>query len=302
MPIVRPCDDTNAIELGDLVAYLNDVKIDPRDDDAMLDAAPMLKQLANNKTFIADLALKELRERKNLDSIDNSYTPQTIMLTSPDRGYFIRANFWPSENDHIFKASGAKAFFYFAPHDHNFNFLTVGYMGPGYKSNYYEYEYETVAGYSGEEVPLRFVEDSALHEGKVMLYRSFRDVHDQRPGDSMSMSINIMENSMRGNFLDQYSFDTEKGCVDGILNRIGASALLPMLAVCGGGNANDFLTETMAGHRSGRVRCIAADALSSAQVDVEAAMAIHLLGTSSDSEHVRGHCRKRLATLETLIA
>ena len=302
MPIVRPCDETDAIELGDMIAYLEDSKTDTRDEEAMLAAAPMLKKLANNRTFIADLALRELRERKNLDSIDNNYTPQTIMLTKPDRGYFMRANFWPSDSDHIFRSSGAKAFFYYAPHDHNFNFLTVGYFGPGYKSNYYEYDYGLVDGYEGEPVPLRFVEHSALSEGKVMLYRALRDVHDQRPGDAMSMSINIMENSLRGNFLDQYSFDTDRNCVSGILNRIGATALLPMVAAAGGEDAVDFLEETRTRHRSGRVRCIAADALAAVQPDALASIEVHRRGADNDDAQVRGHSLQRIATLEALLA
>ncbi|HEX8194203.1 MAG TPA: transposase [Allosphingosinicella sp.] len=301
MPIVRPCDDTDAIELGDLLAYLEDSKIDTRDEDAMLAAAPMLKKLSNNRTFIADLALKELRERKHLDSIDNSYTPQTIMLTKADRNYFVRANFWPSDNDHIFRSSGAKAFFYYAPHDHNFNFLTVGYFGPGYRSNYYEYEYGTVDGYEGEPVGLRFVEESALSEGKVMLYRALRDVHDQRPGEAMSMSINIMENSLRGNFLDQYSFDTERNCVSGILNRIGATALLPMIAVAGGDDSRDFLEETGRSHRLGRIRCIANDALASVQPDAAGSIEVHRRGAENDDAQVRGHSLKRIEALEALL-
>ena len=42
----------------------------------------------------------------------------------------------------MFKASGISPFFYHVPHDHNFSFLTVGYLGPGYWSEYYEYDYE----------------------------------------------------------------------------------------------------------------------------------------------------------------
>lgn len=302
MPIVAPCTETDAIELEDMIAYLEDSKIDPRDEAAMLAAAPMLKRLGNNRTFVADLALKELKERKHLDSIDNNYTPQTIMLTKADRGYFMRANFWPSAEDHILRSSGPKAFFYHAPHDHNFNFLTVGYMGPGYESNYYEYEYGDVAGFAGEPVALRFVERSALSQGKVMLYRAFRDVHDQMPGDAMSMSINIMENSMRGNFMDQYSFDTDRGCVDGILNRIGATALLPMLAVCGGDEAADFLEQTSRRHRSGRIRCIATDALAGVQGDLERSIEIHRYGTSNENAQVRGHCAQQVVKLEQLLA
>jgi hypothetical protein len=34
------------------------------------------------------------------------------------------------------RASGAAAFVYGLPHDHNFDFLTLGYFGPGYWSDY----------------------------------------------------------------------------------------------------------------------------------------------------------------------
>ncbi len=298
MPIVRHFDDTAAIELDDMIAFIEDNAIDPRSEDDMLAAAPMLKKLGNNRTFIADMALKELKERRNLDAIDHNYTPQTIMLTKANKRYFMRCNFWPSESDHIYRSSGARAFFYFAPHDHNFNFLTVGYKGPGYKSDYYEYDYDQVHGYPGESVPLRFVESSALAEGKVMLYRAFRDVHDQRPGDAMSMSINIMENSLRGNFMDQYGFDTGTMTVSTILNRIGATSLLPILAVAGDDNAIDFLNETGRRHTSGRVRTAALSALASVQVDMAGAIAVHRRGLENDDAQVRGFCRDRLVQLE----
>ncbi|GGI77150.1 hypothetical protein GCM10007973_12560 [Polymorphobacter multimanifer] len=304
MPIVRHFDDTASIELDEMIAFIEDNAVDPRNEDDMLAAAPLLKRLGNNRSFIADMALKELKARNNLDAIDHNYTPQTIMLTPANKRWFMRCNFWPSASDHIFRSSGAKAFFYFEPHDHNFNFLTVGYKGPGYKSDYYEYDYDDVLGYPGEAVPLRFVESSALEEGKVMLYRAFRDVHDQRPGDAMSMSINIMENSLRGNFMDQYGFDTKTMTVSGILNRIGATALLPILAVAGedDGNTLDFLTETARGHVSGRVRTVALNALAGVQPDALGAIAVHQGGLTNDDPQVRGFCRERLARLEALVA
>src|SRR3546814_33924 len=80
--------------------------------------------------------------------------------------------------------SGTDPFFYGKAHDHNFSFLTVGYMGPGYWSEYYEYDYANVAGYVGEKVNLRYIEKSKLDEGKVMLYRIHRDVHLQLPARS----------------------------------------------------------------------------------------------------------------------
>ncbi len=69
------------------------------------------------------------------------------MLHRASEKYFIRANFWPSPRDSVFKLSGTSPFFYGLPHDHNFSFLTVGYLGPGYWSEYYEYDYAAVTGF-----------------------------------------------------------------------------------------------------------------------------------------------------------
>lgn len=305
MPIVIETSESDVIQLDDLVEHLMAEKIDTRDHDAMIAAGPMLKKLGNNKTFIADLALAELKSRKNLDSFSNSYGPQTIMLTPPERDkheFFIRANFWPSPADHIFRSSQATDFFYHSPHDHSFNFLTVGYLGPGYKSNYYEYDYETADGYLGEDVSLRFVETSSLTEGKVMLYRGFMDVHDQMPGDAMSMSINIMENSFRGGFLDQYQFDIEHGKICKLINRVSAAALLPILAAVEDGNATDFLQEVSRSHAFGRVRCIALDALASVAATPEAAIDLYRGSLQTSHGQVAGHSRYRIDQLEALVS
>ena len=124
--------------------------------------------------------------------------------------------------------SGPDPFFYGVPHDHNFSFLTVGYLGPGYWSDYYEYDYGAVVGFPGEDVALRFVEKSRLEQGKVMLYRAHRDIHLQLPADAMSVSLNILETSHNSVFRDQYRFDVERSKIAGIMTR---TSLEPMLAL-----------------------------------------------------------------------
>jgi hypothetical protein len=228
-----------------------------------------------------------------------------MMLYGPKKvsqNFFVRANIWPSPRDHIYVTSGAEQFFYHYPHDHSFNFLTVGYFGPGYSSNYYEYDYGAAAGYLGEKVPLRFVEHSALSEGKVMLYRACMDVHDQFPGDSLSISLNIMENTMRASIHDQYAFDVGKGEISALINRIPSSALLPLVAGLGDGDGTDFLTETMRRHPAERVRCSAMMALAGASGGVEEAMAVYEAQLGSDQAMVRGWAGHQLARLEKLAA
>ena len=207
MARIIPCAEERMLSLGDLVQALNDESFDPADEESFAAAAPLLKGLANNRDFLAEIAIAELKDRCNRQSLENRYSSQVIMLHRASEKYFIRANFWPSPRDSVFKASGTSPFFYHVPHDHNFSFLTVGYLGPGYWSEYYEYDYGEVVGLPGEKVDLRFIEKAKLDQGKVMLYRAHRDVHNQLPADDMSISINIMEASNRLPFLSQYQFD-----------------------------------------------------------------------------------------------
>lgn len=298
MPRVIPCDDEAPLELGDLVQALNDESFDPLDEDSFAAAGPLLKGLANNRRFLADIALAELKDRCARQSLENRYSSQVIMLHRASEKYFIRANFWPSERDSVFKASGTSPFFYHVPHDHNFSFLTVGYLGPGYWSEYYEYDYDKVVGVPGEKVDLRFVEKTKLDPGKVMLYRAHRDVHDQLPADAMSVSINIMEASPRQPFLSQYRFDVKRCEVAGILTRSSSEALLALAANHGGANGRDLVESFAAGHPCDRIQFAALRELAAAQPDVDSGLEILARGTSSANRFVAAMSAHEIAAVE----
>lgn len=303
MPIVIKTDEDEAIGIEELVEYLHDAKIETADHDSMVSAGFMLKRLANNRNFLSQLAVDELKNRKNLGASSNRYGPQVIMLYAPrrrDQNFFMRANFWPSTQDHIFRASGPEQFFYHHPHDHSFNFLTVGYLGPGYHSNYYEYDYSNTHGYPEEQVNLKFIENMSLDEGKVMLYRSCIDIHDQLPPDSMSISLNIMELSIRGGAIDQYSFDTDKSCVSSMINRMPMACLMPLIAASSDDNGHDYLTETSRTHMSGRVRLSAIRAMAAAEQNLDACRNVLALGLSNDDGLVSGWAATQLRRLEIL--
>ena len=286
MPRVLPCEDEAPIELGDLVQALNDDGFDPADEDSFAAAAPLLKRLASNRDFLAELAIAELKDRCTRQSLENRYSSQVIMLHRASDKFFIRANFWPSERDSVLKASGSSPFFYHVPHDHNFSFLTVGYLGPGYWSEYYEYDYESVVGLPGEKVDLRFIEKAKLDQGKVMLYRAHRDVHNQLPADEMSVSINIMEASPRLPFLSQYRFDVEKCEVAGILTKTASEALLALAANHPGGNARDLVESFAAHHPCDRIQFAALRELAAAEPEVGAQLERLACGAKSANAFV----------------
>jgi hypothetical protein len=270
MPRIIPCPEEDKIELGDLIQALNDDGFDPTDEDSFAAAGPLLKRLANNRGFLADIALAELKNRCARQSASNRYSAQVIMLHRASEKYFVRANFWPSERDSVFKSSGTSPFFYHVPHDHNFSFLTVGYLGPGYWSEYYEYDYHKVVGIPGEKVDLRYIEKARLEPGKVMLYRAHKDVHDQLPADDMSISINIMEASPSLPFLSQYRFDVKTCEIAGILNRTSSEALLALAANHGSGNGRDLVESFAASHPCDRLRFAALRELAATAPDVDA--------------------------------
>ena len=298
MPRIVDCPQEDAFELGDLVAALNDESFDPGDEDSFAAAGPLLKRLANNRAFLADLAIAELKDRCSTQTRENRYSSQVIMLHRASEKYFIRANFWPSERDSIFKASGTSPFFYQVPHDHNFSFLTVGYLGSGYWSEYYEYDYETVVGVPGEKVDLRFVEKARLDPGKVMLYRAHRDVHNQLPADDLSVSINIMEASPRLPFFSQYRFDVKKCEIAGILTRTSSEALLAIAANHDGGNARDLVESFAARHPCDRVQFSALCELAAAEPTIDAGLARLACGTASSRRLVASLSAQEIGRIE----
>ena len=297
MARVIACEETRAITLGDVVQALNDEAFDPSDEESFAACAPLLKRLSNNRDFLAEIATAELKDRCATQTLENRYSSQVIILHRASEKYFIRANFWPSERDSIFRASGASPFFYHVPHDHNFSFLTVGYLGPGYWSEYYEYDFEAVVGVPGEKVDLRFIEKTKLDQGKVMLYRAHKDVHNQLPADDMSVSINIMEASNRLPFLDQYRFDVKKCEIAGILTKTSTEALLA-LAANHGGNGRDVVESFARNHPSDRIQFAALRELAAAEADIDAGLDLLSRGAASPGAYVAAMSALEIARAE----
>ncbi len=264
MPRVIEMADNTSISVAECSEILHASGFDPRDEGSLLHAAWQLRRLGNDQAFLGDLLIDQLAARHRDEPQDSAYGPQAIMLSRPAGGdFFLRAAIWPSAQDHIVRASGDASFVYGLAHDHNFDFLTVGYFGPGYWSDYYEYDYEAVAGAAGEDVGLRFVERSRLEPGKLMHYRAHRDVHAQLPADSLSVSLNVMHASGAQGWLDQYGFDVAEGRITRVLSNGASEAFLRIAVGLGGDEAKDLATRFARHHPSDRMRIHALDALAS---------------------------------------
>jgi hypothetical protein len=298
MPRLIPAETDERLELAELVEMLETGDFDSQDEDNFASWGIQLKKLANDRAFLADMMIDELKQRCDGQVRDNQYSAQVVMLHGRSSKFIMRANFWPALKDSVVRHSGTDPFFYGTAHDHNFSFLTVGYLGPGYWSEYYEYDYDQVAGYPGEDVALRFVEKAALDQGKVMLYRAHKDIHLQLPADAMSVSLNIVETSHSSVFRDQYRFDLKQSKVDGIMSRTSLEPMLAMVAHFGGDEGEDLLANFADAHPSDRIRWCALRARAAATPTLDTRIETFAEGARTDSILVSAMARREIARLE----
>lgn len=291
MPRLIDPGDGGAITLDELVEALDATPFDPRDEDEFTSLGPLLARLGRNPDFLAALAIEELKSRCEGQAVANGYSAQVFLLRPPNGRYVLRANFWPARDDPVTRASGPAAFFYDLPHDHNFPFLTYGYFGPGYWSDYYEYDVEALTGLPGEPANLRFAERSRLEPGRLMLYRMRRDIHVQLPPDSFSVSLNILGSDPAQPWLDQFVFDIASDSIARSITSTAAETLL-MLASQMGGNGLDLAHDFARRHPCDRMRVTAIDALVLANPGE--AQALLERAADSASAYVAGHARLRL--------
>ena len=298
MPKVIDVADSRTASLDEVGDAVRASGFDPGEEESLNHAARWLRRLGNDKTFLGDVLVEELARRHRGDGLENAYGPQVVMLIPPQGDFFIRANIWPSADEHMVRASGDAAFAIGLPHDHNFNFLTLGYFGPGYWSDYYEYDFAAVDGWRGEPVPsLKFIERARLEEGKMLLYRANLDVHAQLPADSLSVSLNIMHTSGAQGWFDQYKFDLEGRTIAAMLSPTPTQALLRIAVGLGGDAALDLAQHFASRHPSDRLRLVAWDALASSTSDREARDAMWGRAELSGSRLVAKEARARRTEL-----
>ena len=298
MPRVIELTDQRIATLEEAASGISALGFDPHDEERLANAARWLRRLGNNQTFLGDLLIEQLAQRHRDEPLRNSYSPQVVMLVPPGGSYFIRANIWPSASDHMVRASGEAAFAIGLPHDHNFSFLTHGYFGPGYWSDYYEYDFAEVTGYRGEPVPsLRFIERARLEPGKIMLYRAHVDVHAQYPADSLSVSLNVMHTAGAHGWLDQYKFDLDRREIAARLSSAPNAAFLKVAVGLGGEEALDLANRFATRHPSDTMRLAAWEALAGREADPAARDEIWREAEGAGSRLVAIEARSRRAQL-----
>lgn len=282
------------LDLEEVAARLDEHGVDLADEASIARCTGLLAGLQRNRSFFADRVIAELKASYADQLATNRYSAQVFLLHRSPRGYFLRANLWPAATDAVYAASGPLAFAYGLPHDHNFHFLTTGYWGPGYVSDYYDYDAEAVDGRLGEPLDLTFIERSQLSEGKMMLYRAHRDIHSQLPPDSLSVSLNIMDEGEHVPWRDQYIVDLEHGTI-ARRPTITPGEMLLRCAVHLTDNGKDIAEQFAKAHPVPRVRANAIAALAAAAEEVEERVVVLEQGMRDGDARVRDDCRRWLA-------
>lgn len=254
-------DSGESISLAEAVSC-GDFGTDECSLDQLVDNAWILKALTNNRNFLTKLIEDDIR-RALAGEKTAIYSPQSISLGSA-RSVTFRANLWliPTQ-DKARQDFESALYSYGLAHDHNFNFVTVGYHGSGYRTDIYEYDREKVIGYPGEKVDIRFLASTSLPQGKVMAFRSKRDIHTQRDPEEFSISINMMARDKAEAAHPQFCFDVDRGQLVRMLdNQVsGMISLIRTAKVLGNDETFDLMSDIAGAALPPFVRAAAYDVL-----------------------------------------
>lgn len=253
------------IDVGEYVDYVN-TYVDPYDNASICESAHKLKALANNRQFMVEQLNRELMAWQDFQPL-NRYTAQTFIFAH-EKNFVLRANIWvPPSTDQRIQTAIEKLGLYEVPHDHNFSFLTIGYLGSGYETTIYEYDPASIEGRIGEEVRLHFLEKTTLPKGKIMFYRASRDVHSQGNAIDFSISINLLINTPDIHDRTQYLFDIERRTIAGLASAHNTSRIMICNLARHIGNTETFhlLDQITQKHVSERVRAEAYGSLAAMQ-------------------------------------
>lgn len=207
---IRKYESNATYTLPKFVSFIED-NLDFSCDDSVEKCMAYLGNLHNNRSFLSEYLVSSISKGLKDFESHNRYNPPSIILADSEK-FIIRANLWrPTES---YKKGDINV--YGLGHDHNFNFITLNYWGPGYCSEMYEYDYQEVEGYPGEACQLTSNGVMNLNEGEIYFYRKNKDVHRQLPPKSATITINIMEKIDSINHTKQYIFDLDKSIIDSV--------------------------------------------------------------------------------------
>lgn len=291
MALTLNCQNSNQITVEEYLSHVAS-QVDLKDPDSVIASAPMLKALANDRSLVVNSLNAYVEEAFSAPGLASA---QAILL-GRGKHFYVRANLWPSASDVGAGRMYQDQFSYNLAHDHNFSFLTVGYLGPGYETDIYEYDYDQVEGYLGEKVDITFLEKVRFSAGMAMYYRASRDLHIQYPPSEMTITLNLMIVPPEISLREQYEFDLSTRTISRLPSELEASRRVSFIALSarlGDGNTAQLLEDLAQQHPCRRTRLTAWQAVA-ALVPAEARR-FWEKATADAAPLVVNHARRRLA-------
>ena len=190
---------------------------DLSDRDEFLEAAPLLRKLANNKALFRRAALQTLKHA--FEDPQVSVAPAYVVLSDFKYSDFtVRANLWPVLQPEVAESTRT-LFSYDLKHDHTFSFLTANYFGPGYVTKIWTNpDASTEAMKIGDVANLVYQGEYQLTPDLILFFERLKDVHVQFPPAADSVSLNLVVNDPAERTYPQHAFELETGKIIGYPN------------------------------------------------------------------------------------
>jgi hypothetical protein len=248
-------EDSQIISLDEFIDTCKQVR-DIQSEEGLLGIVPSFRRLGNNKSVLIDALASRLRA--GLDPGANVAYLASVMI-AVEKNFVIRLNAWARPKPFEKRES----FAFDVPHNHDFNFLTIGYYGPGYDTDLWTLRTKDFIGYVGEKVYLDPQPRRRLTEGRIMHYRRDIDVHLQLDPPSFSMSLNLIPKNpahTNGSFSEQYEFDIATSSVSRLLPGVATrqADLISIAAEIGTLEIDDLVEELLkvSPNRRTRASCL----------------------------------------------
>lgn len=204
--------------IQDIIEYLDEEPNIFSSESELCYAANVLNGLSINNSEI-ELFFRERLKEISSGKISFGFYKSQVLVIHVNRKYILRIAIWPSKDDYIYENNDKDAFFYNIPHDHNFNLLTTCIHGSGYKTEFYSYNHDETEKKLFSKVNLENRGLYTLAKGDTWFYESSSDIHIQHPPDTLSITLNIIENINPFDVKPQFHFDIKNSLISEIISR-----------------------------------------------------------------------------------
>lgn len=212
MAIVLKLENEDRLSLQEFIDHLQST-FDLEEADSLIGVAPHFRALANNPDAVAGHFNAEIR--RMLDRNGESARPSSSLVFARGRNFSLQATIWMPDTfaeplHSLSLAAGVRG-----AHNHNFNVMSIGHVGPGPFVDLYSFNGADCRGDIGERVDLRFTERVRLDKTRAVICRETVDVHAHAAPESLSVSISLCIFNDATQILDRLTFDTQTSAIRG---------------------------------------------------------------------------------------